>query len=109
MKHHWYLKHWMCSLPDVKVAADIDEVAPVVTLEIEALDTTQLLKVVSQVLPEHGVVAYADDTEGWVPARPDWSLRIRWESRLHRARVSKLPDGTFALRVEAAGDDPSDQ
>jgi UTP:GlnB (protein PII) uridylyltransferase len=64
MKHYWYMKHWMCSLPDVKIAADIDGSACGVILEIEALDTTQLLKVVSQVLPEHGVMAYADETQG---------------------------------------------
>lgn len=101
------MKHWMCSLPDVKVAIDIDATARVVTLETEALDSVLLLQVVSRLLPEHGIVAYSDEDAGWTPARPDWSLRIQWEERLHPAHVSKLRDGTFALRVEAAREYPA--
>ena len=78
------MKHRMCSLPDVKIAADIDESARVVTLEIEALDTMQLLKVASQVLPEHGVVAYADETSG----RDDRTRRGCPSSGMARSRCA---------------------
>lgn len=62
-----------------------------------------LLDLIFHILPkEHDVVAFTDESAGWSPSAPSFSLRIRFDGRYLRAHASRLVTGTLALRLETA-------
>lgn len=95
------LKHSGSSLPDLPAHVIIDAAARVVTIEVDAIDSTLILTLVSTVLQEeHGVIAFSDDNAGWTPPAPLFQLRIHFEGRHYVAHVTKLMGGAFTLRID---------
>lgn len=97
---HLLMKHTGSRLADTKVKVVIHRQEMLVTLEPSAIDTRHLLTVLSTVLPEKGVVAYADEGQGFAPPPAPYRLRVLFGDRYHRAYAAKLFDGNFALRIE---------
>lgn len=96
------MKHSFSGLPDVAVQVEIDRRERRVTLGVNAIDSALLLDLVTQVLPEHDVIAWADDTAGWTAPTPPFGLRVLFDDRYLRAQVFRLISGTLALRLESA-------
>ena len=100
---HLLMKHSMSSLRDLPVHVEIDKLERLVTLGVEAIDSSLLLDLATQILPQqHGVVAFTDDSAGFIHPAPPFGLRIHFDGRYLRASVSKLINGTLALRLETA-------
>jgi predicted nucleotidyltransferase len=97
------MKHSMSSLADLAVHVEVDKQARLVTLGVNAIDSTLLLDLVTRMLPQdHDVVAFTDDGAVRTPPAPPFSLRIHFDGRYLRAHASRLITGTLALRLETA-------
>ena len=100
---HLLMKHSMSALPDLPVHVEIDKRQRLVTLGVDAIDSSLVLDVVTQILPqEHEVVAFTDDSAGFIHPAPPFGLRIHFDGRYLRAYASRLITGTLALRLETA-------
>ena len=94
------VKHWMSQLSDLKPDVAIDRAAKQVTLDVDCVDSALICDAVTRVLPDHDVVAYTDETEGWAPAAAPFRLRIRFAGELYGAKVVRLFSGNLTLHVE---------
>ena len=100
---HLLMKHSLSALPDLPVHVEIDKCERLVTLGVDAIDSSLLLDLVTQILPQqHDVVAFTDDSAGFIHPAPPFRLRIYFDGRYLRARASRVITGTLALRLETA-------
>ncbi len=95
------VKHSMSTLADLDFRVEINRDEGVVTLVVTDVDSALICDVVTRILPaDHDVVAYTDGREGWIPSRPRFHLRIKFDGRHFGAKIVKLLNGEPSLRME---------
>jgi hypothetical protein len=103
------MKH-VGGMADMWTRVEIDDHERRVTVELDRLDSALVCDLVGRVLPrDHQVVAFRDATEGWVPERPPYSLRLLFDERYYQGEVARVEEDLFTLVVDSGADDRNRQ
>jgi hypothetical protein len=86
-----WVKHTGSCLPDVGFEVEIDEQRKRVVVKTEAFDSALVAHLITVILPtDAGVVAFRDDSIGWVKPPAPYSLELQFGGQRFEASVVKL-------------------